>query len=335
MDDKFGLSTQLVLPYRVIVIGCGKRGVKYINALKSIPGVNICAIIDSNQSKLDLLANQNNIPCFLSFDKALSEIDIDIAIVSVPHSEHFEITKLLLEKRIHVIKEKPLGLNYDEASFLINLAKEKSVKLFTVVQRNFREPYIYLKNKLNLIGSPYSFNYRYYKNFSTPPEGWRASQSLAGGGVMIDMGFHLSDIIIRLFGMPTNCASQASFCFPGMQKEHLEDSINVLLGYSPQNLQGVLSLARDHYNEIEELEILGNQGELYLTPRCLNIYNLDNQLVDGWHSEETDITDTRKMLLWFLNNIANETYFEKESQIQLSNTLLIDKIYQSFQPIYS
>ena len=108
------------------IIGLGYWGKNYYRILNSNKNINLSAVVDSNQT----IALDEGIEYFPDLEHLLnSETNIDAAIVATPTNTHYEITKKLLISGINVLVEKPLATKADEASELINLAKEKNLVL--------------------------------------------------------------------------------------------------------------------------------------------------------------------------------------------------------------
>ena len=108
------------------IIGLGYWGKNYYRILNSNKNINLSAVVDSNQN----IALDEGIEYFPDLEHLLnSETNIDAAIVATPTNTHYEITKKLLISGINVLVEKPLATKADEASELINLAKEKNLVL--------------------------------------------------------------------------------------------------------------------------------------------------------------------------------------------------------------
>lgn len=108
------------------IIGLGYWGKNYYRILNSNDNISLSAVVDSNQN-INLDEGTKHFPELE--DLLNSEINIDAAIIATPTNTHYEITKKLLNNGIHVLVEKPLSTNADEASELINLADEKNLVL--------------------------------------------------------------------------------------------------------------------------------------------------------------------------------------------------------------
>jgi len=108
------------------LIGMGYWGKNYYRILNTNDNINLTAVVDTApydklNSKVQYFQNIEN---FID-----SEHRIEAAVVSTPTNTHYEITKKLLSNNIHVLVEKPLALNSDEAEELINLARERGLVL--------------------------------------------------------------------------------------------------------------------------------------------------------------------------------------------------------------
>lgn len=315
----------------LIIIGAaGQQGQEYLGIMHHLKDlVDLRAVVDLRTNELARIATHYNVPFFKSADHAMAKTDFDLALITVPHHGHYENTIAMLNNNKHVIKEKPFAITYERATNLINSAKENNVQLFTVVQRSHRQMFNLIQDKLPLIGEPYSFHYEYYKNFKSITPGWRSNHSLSSGGVVLDMGFHIIDMILRLFGSPTNIEAQFSYCYPHTLKERLEDSANIIFSYPHKNLIGNISLARHHYIKQEQLEILGTTGAIVVTPQHLKIFGRSGELIEDITCQESKLDGVINMFQHYLTNIENKNYFEQENYIQLNNVRLIEQIYQN------
>jgi UDP-2-acetamido-3-amino-2,3-dideoxy-glucuronate N-acetyltransferase len=112
---------------KVCVVGAGRWG---INHIKTLHGLNaLGGIVESNKMVLDSLKTAYpNVQCFNNLSDALLE-DFDGYTVATPAPTHFAIAKQIIESGKHVLVEKPITLNSNEAKILADLAREKDVNL--------------------------------------------------------------------------------------------------------------------------------------------------------------------------------------------------------------
>ncbi|MCL5071080.1 MAG: Gfo/Idh/MocA family oxidoreductase, partial [Actinobacteria bacterium] len=189
-------ETQFIKPKMLLVGASGKQAQMYFKLLQDhVEFVGF--VVREISESISMIAAKNNIRIFNNIDTAIEKVDFNVALVSLPHHLHHEITTKLLKNNKSVIKEKPLAC---ESKDVVLYKKNKtSSALFTIVQRNFQEPFIKAKEDLHLIGTPYNFQYNYHMNLKDITTGWRSKHEFAKGGVLLDMGYHVIDIINDFF----------------------------------------------------------------------------------------------------------------------------------------
>jgi scyllo-inositol 2-dehydrogenase (NADP+) len=135
---------------------------------------------------------------------------IELIVVNTPDVLHYEMTKQAINAGKHVVVEKPIAKYSNEASELIQLAKEKGVVFSVYQNRRFDGGFMTVKKLIedNALGDivDYHCNFTRYRNFIN--EGtWREEQH-ERGGVLFDLGTHLVDQAVVLFGQPNSVTAQ-------------------------------------------------------------------------------------------------------------------------------
>lgn len=130
--------------------------------------------------------------------------EIDLIIVSSPNSTHYEFAKKALLSNKHVLIEKPFVITTDEGKELISLAKEKNKVLTAFHNRRWDGDFLTIRKLLNSdkLGNIVEFEShfdRHRPNLDTA--NWH-NQPKPGGGVLYDLGPHLIDQALVLFGKP-------------------------------------------------------------------------------------------------------------------------------------
>lgn len=77
--------------------------------------VDLDCVCDIAPSLVESFSEKLWVPWYTDIDLMLHERKIDIAIIAVPHKSYIDILQKVASKKIHIIKEKPLGINLDEA----------------------------------------------------------------------------------------------------------------------------------------------------------------------------------------------------------------------------
>ena len=300
---------------KVALVGAaGQQGQEYYKLLENS---YINAVVDSDFSKLSSLYSneKHKLKLFSNIEEAVKNADFNVAIVCLPHFSHADVTLCLLKHNKIIIKEKPLALSLADVKKYSN---ERLSPIFTVVQRQFNPVFTNAKKDLCILDKIYSYTYEYSLNLSEISTGWRSSFECAGGGVLIDMGYHALDIILSFFGKPEKTIAGFSYCYDEMKKARLEDSACLLLQHKQGHLQGLLNLNRHHSQKKEELEIVGQNGIMIITPKSYKIVNRKNQLVKEFILEDNaNIKST--MFQTYFQQCGNQEFvkdhFEHHSNI--------------------
>lgn len=320
---------------RVVVIGAaGKKGGEYLNALMKREDIEISAVLINKRTSpiIDELKKQGTkVIQNGSIDVLITTIAFEIAVISVPHSEHDLITQALLRAGKFVIKEKPLAMTMVQANRYHFLIEEKeSPPIFTTVQRDTLPSFVNAREDLSLIGKPIKFDYEYCFNLPTVTTGWRAKNETAGGGVILDMGYHAIDVITKFFGVPNKISSLVGYKYLETAQEELEDSAEIFMGYG-FGLKGRLVLDRHAYDKKEIFKIHGTLGVMSITPQGYQVFNLTGEVikkVDCQRSKEEEI------IAMFRNAIPYHQNLDSINKLfirNMQNVQIIEAIYSCKQ----
>ena len=144
------------------------------------------------------------IKTFRSLEALLQDEAIELVIVNTPNITHYDFTKKIIEAGKHVVVEKPFTTSSTEAEELIDLAEKHKVKLSVYHNRRWDSDFKTVKKVIeqgdlgNILEAEFHYdrfepNLSYKKHKETPTE---------GVGSLYDLGSHLIDQTLQLFGMP-------------------------------------------------------------------------------------------------------------------------------------
>lgn len=132
-------------PLRIGVIGYGYWGPNLARNFSEIPSSEVVAIADKRKEQLERAALKYPRVTLTSDYKDLFSMDLDAAIVSTPPKSHFPIATDCLSNDLHVLVEKPLSLNSQDAEELIKQAKSKKLTLMVGHTFEFNSAVLVLK----------------------------------------------------------------------------------------------------------------------------------------------------------------------------------------------
>ncbi|MFJ1777562.1 Gfo/Idh/MocA family protein [Streptomyces anulatus] len=311
---------------RVLVVGfAGHQGKEYLPVVQEnaelVGGVDPAPAASS-------LAEKWGFPHYDALGEALEKVEFDVAVVTVPHSDHFPVCVKLLAHGRHVIKEKPFAVTEQEARQLVSLAQRADRSVFTLLQRNFHPAFQFAQENLARIGQPYWFSYDYHLNLAHPTTGWRALREQAMGGVLLDMGYHLIDVLCGMFPEPPRVHSAFVHQYQEMRDRRLEDLASLMCGYSSTGLTGSLRISRHSHEKIEHLCVLGTEGALNVDAGVATLHAVGGLLLERHTWEGAKIDAVRSMIAHHLEHLDDRYYRQNHLQRQLAAVRTIDGIYR-------
>jgi predicted dehydrogenase len=166
-------------------------------------GFEISAIVERNKNLSRPLYGHSRL--FRSYEELINEKDIELIIVNTPDYMHYEHARKAIENGKHVVVEKPFTQKSEEALGLIELAKAKNLVLSVFQNRRWDGDFLTVKKLIqdNTLGKLVSFEAHFdrYRNF-IQDNTWKEKQA-SGTGIVYNLGSHLIDQAIVLFGKPS------------------------------------------------------------------------------------------------------------------------------------
>jgi len=171
--------------------------------LKEHPGFFMSAVVE--RSKEDSKEKYPDAEIYRSVEEMLENADIEVVVVNTPVQTHFEYVKMALDAGKNVIVEKPFTVTVSEAEELVNLAENKNLFLSVYQNRRFDRDYLQVQKVLaeGKLGNVRESEIR-FDRFRTEPSGkeHKENPEQNGSGSMHDLGSHLVDQAVQLFGFP-------------------------------------------------------------------------------------------------------------------------------------
>lgn len=316
---------------RVAIIGLGNQTINdHIPSLLRRNDVVISVVCDIKKQALDLFSEKypelsGNVKKYTSFVKT-PLLDIDFVILSVPHDKYFEIIKMLVARKIPFIKEKPFARNIKEMKGILSLPGIEKY-CFVCSQRRYSSLYKRAVEVIKQVGKPYLFNACYELKIQDPHRGWRGSSLRAGGGCLIDMGYHIIDQLLWWFGEPEEIfVSKSSLAVPRV-KQYAEDTSLISFKYG-NGLQGSITLSRSTVEKREEYKLVGSKAQINGNKRSLILQDKKGAiLLNLSHGEDSEMIDNQ--LDFFIKRIREKKSFSDILSQHKNDMEFIDRCYKT------
>ncbi len=213
---------------RVGLIGYGFSGRTFhAPVIGAVPGMTLAAVASSRPD--EVRADWPDAAVVPDAAALVARGDIDLVVVATPNAQHFECAKAALEGGKHVVVDKPLTLDAVQARELAALAQRHDRLLSVYQNRRYDADFLTLKDVLasNRLGRPVYFESRFERFRPRVQDRWR-EQSVPGAGLWIDLGAHLVDQAVQLFGRPDTLQLDCGALRDGAK---VEDHFHALLRY--------------------------------------------------------------------------------------------------------
>ncbi len=169
---------------KVGIVGAGHMGQYHVNVASAIPAYEVCGVFDTDLEKGREIGERFGLPYYLSFQELLR--DIDALVVAVPTALHYEIAKEALGAGKHVLVEKPMAANVEQARELVTLAEERNLIFQVGHVERFNGAVLELGK---IVQNPFLIEARRLAPFD---------MRIQDVGVVLDLMIHDIDIILNL-----------------------------------------------------------------------------------------------------------------------------------------
>ncbi len=188
---------------RVGVVGFGLAGrVFHTAVVQATPGLELACIVQ--RSGDEAAKAYPGIKLARSVEEMLGDVGIQLVVIATPSYSHFELAKQCLREQRHVIVDKPFTLKSDEAAELICMARERKLLLTAYQNRRWDGDFQTVRQVIasGELGRLVSYESHYDRfRAESRHDVWRENGG-PGGGTLFDLGPHVIDQAVTLFGPP-------------------------------------------------------------------------------------------------------------------------------------
>ncbi len=272
-----------------LLVGAGAIATKRLAAALAGAGsgklVGVCDVALDNARQV---AEQHGVgEVYADIDEALSKTAANAVYVATPVFLHAPHAMKAMQAGKHVLVEKPLGLNSEDASQLVQAAKDSDLRAGCAYYRRCYPCYAHARQMLadGLFGKIVLVRMTYF-SWANPPAGnWRIVKSKSGGGPLSDMGSHMFDVMIGLLGMPRKVYAKSNTL---VQPYDVEDSAAMVM----EMADGAYVTASFNWNSKiwnHEFEIVGTEAGVkwhpYDSGKVIQTVGRDRQELDMPNAE--------------------------------------------------
>ena len=243
--------------YKVGIIGYGKMGQIRHQAISAFEDVQVQSIYDPEKVDTEIEKAQNS-------DQIIENPEIDAVFTCTPNYLNKPLTIQSLKAGKHVFCEKPPGFTAKDIEEIRAVEKESGKVLMYGFNHRHHASIKYMKKLVDdkEFGKILWMRGRYGKSVDdTFYDNWRAKKELAGGGILIDQGIHMLDLLLHLGGNFDNVHASVSNLYWNL---NVEDNVFATLENTKTGLAASLHSTMTQWRHLVSLEVFLEKGYLVL-----------------------------------------------------------------------
>ena len=237
----------------------------------------LSAVSHHDPGQFDAIAARFGVPC-RSFEAILEDPDVDVVCICTPSGQHAEQAIACARAGKHILVEKPMALTLDDADAMIREADEAGVYMSVALQR--RTDPLFMRIKAALDGGdlgdltlasvvlPYYRDQAYYNQAE-----WRGTWALDGGGVLMNQGIHIVDLLVWMMGDPVEVRAFADTLHRDVE---VEDTLSASLRFQNGALATITATTTVGGGAPHRLEIYGTNGAVQVEGEGVVRWSLQN-----------------------------------------------------------
>jgi scyllo-inositol 2-dehydrogenase (NADP+) len=215
---------------RVGLIGFGLAGQAFhAPVIRGVPGMELACILERRGTRAR--EKYPEVRVVRTLEEMLADKEIQLCVVATPNDSHFELARACLLAGREVVVDKPFATTLAESKELVRLAAERG-RLITVYQdRRWDGDFGTVKKivESGRLGTVVEYECRFDRfRLEAKANAWRERADHPGAGVLFDLGPHVIDQALVLFGEPRGITASA-FC--QRETSRVDDAFDVCLEY--------------------------------------------------------------------------------------------------------
>lgn len=194
------------MPIRWGIAGCGDvTEIKSGPALQNAAGSTLVAVMRRNRARAEDYARRHGVPrAYDRVDDLIRDPEVDAVYVATPPSSHLPIALQVAQAGKPCLVEKPMALNHGECLAMVDAFRQRGVPLYVAYYRRALPRFLAVRDRLaaGAVGAVTSVRVEVTDTLADEEtrRNWRFDPSVAGAGLLFDLGSHCFDLLDYLCG---------------------------------------------------------------------------------------------------------------------------------------
>jgi len=249
------------------ILGAGMVAEYHLNAIQECAdlGARLVGVGHYNPARYDEISQRFGVPA-RSYDDVLADPAVDAVCICTPSGQHAQETIAAASSGKHVLVEKPMALSLPDADAMIAACRENGVQLGVCLQRRaeplFRRVHDAIHGgdlgeiTLGVVTMPYYRDEPYYAQAD-----WRGTWEMDGGGVLMNQGIHIIDLLLWFLGDPVDVHA---FADSRHRSVEIEDTAGTVLRFANGAVATITATVATEPGFPHRLEVYGTNGGIQI-----------------------------------------------------------------------
>lgn len=185
---------------RIALVGAGDLGGKCLDALADVPSLQLVGVADRSPAGKQAAASAG-VEFFSDHRQLLGQLRPDVLLVATPPGATVDLVRLAAQQNVHVVKGAPLARTLDEAAEMVGAMAGTGRGFAVLTPRRFNASYRALIGRRQRMGRLFLGRAHHVLNWGLE-FGWRSDKASAGGGVLLEAGYQMIDLLVWAMGLP-------------------------------------------------------------------------------------------------------------------------------------
>ncbi len=249
------------------ILGAGMVAEYHLNAIQECAdlGARLVGVGHYNPARYEEISQRFGAPA-QSYDELLADPAVDAVCVCTPSGQHAQQAIAAASSGKHVLVEKPMALSLADADAMIAACRENGVQLGVCLQRRaeplFRRVHDAIHGgdlgeiTLGVVTMPYFRDEPYYAQAE-----WRGTWAMDGGGVLMNQGIHIVDLLLWFLGDPVEVHA---FADSRHRSVEIEDTAGAVLRFANGSVATITATVATDPGFPHRLEVYGTNGGIQI-----------------------------------------------------------------------
>ncbi len=322
---------------RVVVVGAGGVGARIGDAVRQSERLELVGLSDRDGDVAQEAGTRLGVAWYTDNRSLLAETRPGAALLCVPPMTAPELVAACADRGIHVWMELPLARNVAEGAAMVRRMEEAGLLLAVGTQRRFAAGYRRAYELRHRLGDVFLARAHYLFNWGADLR-WRADRESAGGGALLELGYHPIDLVLWTLGVPETVYGVTAVASPGGGRRSADtdrppydtdDTAAAVFRYR-SGLTATVVTTRCSGPVSEELSLHGREGSITATAEVCLLRDPDGRVLDHVQDTASSLAACRRQLDAFATAVLEKApRYACSGWENLLNLAVIDALYLS------